>query len=218
MKNLIILILAMFAWSNANAQWTLLNPAPTSNDLYSVYFPDVNTGYVVGERGTILKTTDGGTLWTQLNSGTVKNLNSVSFTDLNTGYIVGDSGCILKTINGGSTWTLQSSGTSFSLRSVHFPVDGIGYAVGDSMMLSTKNGGVTWTGKSLADGLLDFRLNFVYFVNADTGFATASQGWVYRGMVYKTTNGGLDWTICFIQGSGEMSYLGSMSFTDANTG
>ena len=32
----------------------------TPNYLYSVYFTDANTGYAVGEGGTILKTTNGG--------------------------------------------------------------------------------------------------------------------------------------------------------------
>ena len=35
--------------------------------LYSVYFTDQNTGYVVGDNGDILKSTDGGTTWTTQN-------------------------------------------------------------------------------------------------------------------------------------------------------
>jgi photosystem II stability/assembly factor-like uncharacterized protein len=32
----------------------------TSNPLFSIFFPDANTGYAVGRYGTILKTDDGG--------------------------------------------------------------------------------------------------------------------------------------------------------------
>jgi hypothetical protein len=42
--------------------------------LYSVYFTDANTGYAVGLNGTILKTTNGGTGYSDL-SFTSKTLN-----------------------------------------------------------------------------------------------------------------------------------------------
>ncbi len=38
----------------------LLYRAGTTNNLWSVYFPNTNTGYAVGDNGTILKTTNGG--------------------------------------------------------------------------------------------------------------------------------------------------------------
>ena len=68
----------------------------------SVYFPDASTGYAVGNNGRIiLNTTDGGTSWIPLSSGTSEYLYSVYFTDANTGYVVGGYGTILKTTNGG---------------------------------------------------------------------------------------------------------------------
>ena len=83
--------------------------------LYSVHFPDVNTGYAVGNIGTIVKTTDGGTTWNSQSSGTSYFLYSVYFPDTNIGYAVGGDplgnfGNILKTTNGGTTWTGQLIG------------------------------------------------------------------------------------------------------------
>ena len=69
-------------------------------------------GYIVGTNGAILKTTNGGTHWTILSSGTTKWLESVCFTDANTGYTVGYDGIILKTTNGGTNWVALSSGTT----------------------------------------------------------------------------------------------------------
>ncbi len=40
--------------------WTLMNNAPTSNTLKSIFFTDTNTGYLAGYAGTILKTTNAG--------------------------------------------------------------------------------------------------------------------------------------------------------------
>jgi hypothetical protein len=158
MKKLIIFLLALLAVNGAIAQWYALSSG-TTRYLSSVYFPDANTGYAVGEAGTILKTNNAGTTWTVLSSGTINYLYSVYFTDSNTGYAVGDLGTILKTSNAGTTWTALSSGTTEILKSVYFPeayTPGIsshlssvhftdantGYAVGDNgTILKTTNGG-----------------------------------------------------------------------------
>ena len=85
----------------AHPQWTWQNPLPQGNSLSSVHFTDTNTGYTIGDYGTIIKTINGGSSWTIVSSGTTNSLISMYFTDINTGYLVGDSGTILKTINGG---------------------------------------------------------------------------------------------------------------------
>ncbi|MBU1423158.1 MAG: hypothetical protein KKG06_08270, partial [Bacteroidetes bacterium] len=83
-------------------------------------FTDANTGTAVGHYGTILRTTNGGALWTTQTSGTTAWLLSVSFTDANTGTAVGSGGTILRTTDGGALWTSQTSGTTNSLRGVFF--------------------------------------------------------------------------------------------------
>jgi photosystem II stability/assembly factor-like uncharacterized protein len=207
---------AIIKTTEGGTEWSFLSSKITSKTLNATSFLNVNTGYAVGEGGTILKTIDGATHWTHLNSGTTKNLNAVCFNNFNTGYAVGESGCILKTNNGGESWTTQVSGSNVSLSSVHFPVDEIGYAVGDSMVLSTKDGGLTWIGQSLLRGWSWYssRLNSVFFTSADTGFAVGSQGWIPCGVLYKTVNGGKDWTICPVG----ITYFFSVFFSDANTG
>lgn len=49
--------------------------------LAGVTFADALTGWVVGAGGTILKTTDAGSHWVQLNSGTSNDLKTVVFFD-----------------------------------------------------------------------------------------------------------------------------------------
>jgi hypothetical protein len=44
-----------------SSQWHWQNPLPQGNNLRGASFTDVNTGTVVGEYGTIVRTTDGGT-------------------------------------------------------------------------------------------------------------------------------------------------------------
>ena len=91
-----------------------------SNNLNSVYFSNLNTlvGWVVGDNGIILKTTNGGAIWNVVQSGVTVNLNSVYFYNLSEGFAVGDSGTILKSTDGGATWTPLVSGTTRSLTDV----------------------------------------------------------------------------------------------------
>jgi hypothetical protein len=100
-KNPILIYLSLIS-PFAYSQWTWQNPLPQGNTLNSVYFPDTNTGYAVGDYGTIVKSGDGGATWTKLLSGTTHFFTSVYFTDANSGYVVGEGETILKTTNGGT--------------------------------------------------------------------------------------------------------------------
>ena len=130
-----------------------------------------STGWAVGEMGTIVKTTDGGTTWTQQKSGTTSNLSSVVFIDTNTGWVT----CpgierILKTTDGGATWTAQSSGSTKDFYSVAFADASTGWVVGGDWdddwastggaILRTTDGGNTWTPQ---DSGTTERLNSVAF-------------------------------------------------------
>ena len=72
--------------------------------MFGASFTDANNGTVVGRAGKILRTTDGGTTWTQQSSSTTGTLLSVSFTDSDNGTVVGSGGTILRTTNGGVTF------------------------------------------------------------------------------------------------------------------
>ena len=73
----------------------------TDKLLSSVWFADIEKGWIAGEEGTILNTHNGGNEWNQQLSGTTEDLNSICFIDSLNGWIVGDNGIILKTNNGG---------------------------------------------------------------------------------------------------------------------
>ncbi|MFH1005001.1 MAG: YCF48-related protein [Bacteroidota bacterium] len=208
-KIIIILSVVLGLQVGANAQW-LSQSSGTNNHLYSVYFTDANTGYAVGDYGTIRKTSDGGSTWSAQTSGTPSSypLLSVYFTDVNTGYVVGYNGIILKTINGGSNWSAQSSGITGWLSSVYFTDANTGYAVGEQgTILKTINGGSNWSAQTsgIANDLFS-----VYFTNTNTGYAVGEQG-----TILKTINGGSNWSA---QTSGTTDDLYSVYFTNANTG
>ena len=62
----------------------------TTATLRSVYFINNDTGYTVGNSGTILKTTDGGYNWISQTSNTTYDLLSVYFINADTGFTVGN--------------------------------------------------------------------------------------------------------------------------------
>src|SRR4030095_7493388 len=112
-----------------NSQWHWQNPLPQGNNLRGASFVDANTGTVVGEYGTIVRTTDGGSSWTIQVSGTTQTLLAVFFTDVHNGTAVGEGGTILRTTNGGDLWVSQPSGTTLQFRGVLFRDTNKGTAV-----------------------------------------------------------------------------------------
>ena len=106
--------------TSSSAKWRWQNPLPQGNNLRAASLVDANTGTLVGDYGTIVRTTDGGNNWTIQSSGTTEILWGVSFTDGNNGTAVGENGTILRTTDGGAHWSPQTSGTALNLRAVSF--------------------------------------------------------------------------------------------------
>ncbi|MFI5253452.1 MAG: YCF48-related protein, partial [Bacteroidota bacterium] len=142
---------------------------------------------VVGEWGTILSTTNGGSTWSPQVSGTKENLLAVQFQDLMNGIIVGTSGTTLWTSDGGNTWNQSYSGATVAFRSlVYLPFYGY-LAVGDyGTMLLTLDGGLTW--RVLSSGVSSKLTSIVFSPDSRTGLAV---GW--EGTILRTTDWGYSW-------------------------
>src|SRR5437763_13675335 len=76
--------------ATSDTQWHWQNPLPQGNNLRGASFVDANTGTVVGEYGTIVRTTDGGNSWTIAGNGTTQHSWTVSFTNSNKSKAVDD--------------------------------------------------------------------------------------------------------------------------------
>ncbi len=210
MKSLMSFLVTLFAVNCTIAQWTPLTTIPQVN-LLSISFTDANTGYAVGDTGTIFKTNDAGTTWIDIPSGKSNSLSSVFFINANTGFVVGDNGTIQKTIDSGTTWTSLASGTTEMLRSVCFTDVNTGYAVGSNeIIIKTIDGGTTWSNISPPGAKGD--LYSVDFANASTGYAVgyAQDG---TGIILQTNDGGISWG----NRKGITGPLFSVYFHDINT-
>ncbi|MGQ9708559.1 MAG: glycoside hydrolase family 113 [bacterium] len=171
----------------------------TRRNLRSVCFPvDTMTGYVVGDSGTIIKTTDSGDEWRCYASGTHKDLYAVDFPTRDSGYAVGAGGVILKTNNGFSGCeNVSVPGLLMDYYSVCFPKNTLtGYVVGDSgTILKTTDGGRNWQRvfASLGSETLRVRLRSVAFPRGAQ--SPAAVGYIVgdSGTILKTTNAGDSW-------------------------
>jgi photosystem II stability/assembly factor-like uncharacterized protein len=205
MKRIVVLLSFIIYGTFVYAQLVLQNPLFTNNSRESIYFIDVNTGYTVGEHGTILKTTDGGDTWKLMAGGTTSSLYSVFFVNSNVGYAGGVGPAyseIYKTTDGGSTWTnLKIYTISGTIRSIFFVNENIGFVAANSLYKTT-DGGLTWTGVGAGGSR-------IYFGDVNKGYA-------YGGSyVYKTINGGTSWNSVY----SNISYsVLDGCFPDVNTG
>ena len=210
MKKFYIYLVSLFLVNAVNAQWNPQNSGTTEN-LYSVHFPDASIGYAVGAHNTILKTTNGGSDWVTLVSGGAVGKYSAFFIDTLTGYVVGGNGHIKKTINGGNNWTPQYNNISQTLHSVYFPNPDTGYAVGGGInslgynygiVLKTTNNGTDWI-VNYSSGLTGNNVDSyqsVNFLNANLGYIVG--GWIetppyytHHSSISKTIDGGANWSI-----------------------
>src|SRR5262249_30337492 len=66
-------------------------------------------GVAVGDHGTLLRTTDGGLTWTNIDTYITNNLNAVLLETPSIGWAVGDGGSFMETTDGGLTWTLMNA-------------------------------------------------------------------------------------------------------------
>lgn len=168
------------------------NPAVLRRRLIDTWMVDEQTGYMVGENDTFIKTTDGGENW----SGTGKrvavgntrnNLERIYFASPTIGWIVGSFGTILSTTDGGETWENQDAGVDNNLKGIDFVDENTGWISGqEGVVLHTQDGGVTWTKQETKsyDSLYD-----IVFVDSQTGWAVGD-----FGTILHTTDGGQTWT------------------------
>ena len=61
---------------------------------------------------SIRRTTDGGSNWDSLSTGSGGPLRDIQFLNSQTGWVVGDGGYIRKSTDGGNNWFFQFFGTT----------------------------------------------------------------------------------------------------------
>ncbi|MBU1821133.1 MAG: hypothetical protein KKG00_06440, partial [Bacteroidetes bacterium] len=202
-----------FKTTNGGATWSQLPTSPGSNTGFPPRFFMKNSteGVMVGEWGSIQRTSDGASTWAGTNSLPRTRLDDVHFIDNNTGFVVGMNGLFLNTTDGGNNWNSRKIAVEGYINDakVFFANATHGWVINrQNNILLTTDGGATWNRHII--GSSSFRGNSVHFVNATTGWVAGSQG-----NIFKTTDGGISWVP---QSSGTAQDLQNLFFLNVNQG
>jgi len=136
--------------------------------------------------------------WQKLNFVPTYPLYGVYCINYDTVVAVGTNGYIIRTTDSGEHWDSIPSNTTNSLYRVHFVNQTTGYVVGEKgTILKTTDMGLTWENIGISTNLNLFSLSFI---NKDTGWVVGGEGNLFytrgnKGILLKTTNGGINWIV-----------------------
>jgi photosystem II stability/assembly factor-like uncharacterized protein len=104
----------------------------------------VGDAYLLGQKGQIEATTNGGASWTVLRTPSNGDLVDVAFPSAVTGYAVTDDDVLRKTANGGGTWSSLDAGVS-DQTTLAAPSAGVVLLIGPHGIRRSTNGGQDFT-------------------------------------------------------------------------
>ncbi|WP_379964949.1 YCF48-related protein [Epilithonimonas sp. UC225_85] len=200
MKKLLLSLLLIVGLTSAQTyNWKLLASPPSTTGRYDdVFFLNENLGWAArGGNGTVFKTTNGGSTWTEqfVSSATGQYFRNIEFLNENIGFLGTLNNNFYKTTNGGTTWTkvslipslpaicgLDTVGTS--------TIYGCGAWFSPAYVIKSTDSGNTW--KFINMSAYATALVEVLFIDENVGFVSGSDD--QGGVILKTTNGGETWT------------------------
>jgi photosystem II stability/assembly factor-like uncharacterized protein len=197
--------------------WQWGNPLPQGNTVRAMSFAGA-IGYAAGDFGTLLRTTDGGSTWSGLLSGTFTDLATVQAIDGDSLFAGG--GCVARrSDDGGATFrrvafTSVESTCTEPLAGAWFVSEQIGFlALADGTIYRTDNNGDTFARKTPLPGAAPAngqptRIE-LRFLTDQIGLGATSDGKIYR-----TTDGANSWTVV----NDTNRAVRSFTFVDASNG
>jgi len=171
--------------TNRGISWAVQNSL-SSAYLRCIHMLDENTGWISGNSGLVLKTTNGGINWNQVNipGSSGQSLTYVQFANLSTGWVFGYSGGqnLFKTTDAGNTWQTQTYGstdngarwaTMLNASTGYY----VSYNITNSRIFKTTNGGDNWTEQTYPN---PGNLWSIKMINTNTGYVCGDGGRLFR--------------------------------------
>ncbi len=195
-----LFILLAVTQGSSQPTWQRLH-TPTSNNLKSLCFLDSLNGWVAGNKGMIIKTTNGGISWASQQVDTTSNIAQILFFNSQFGWAVApvlvmDSTLsygarIYRTTNGGDQWSYKFLPDEL-IYSVTFTDSLRGY-IGSAFgrFFRTTDGGLTWIEAPVNPAPL-FPINRIKFISPERGYAVGGR-FDLAAVIWHTTNGGVSW-------------------------
>jgi photosystem II stability/assembly factor-like uncharacterized protein len=178
---------------------TFRNVALTDK-FFDVWPTSPTRAFIVGDRGKVLLTEDGGRHFQRVNIGTNLGIFAIQMIDQQNGFLCGQDGLVMRTRDGGKSWERLNSRTHLFLFGLSFPDRLHGYLVGDrALVMSTSNGGESFTKRQLQRlfpaELADYALPYEEPVLYSASFLDPDHGWVVGelGRIWATENAGKTW-------------------------
>ena len=164
--------------------WELFK-VETDKNLNSIVFLDDYKGYIAGDSGLIIQSSDGGNAWKKLHTQYSNSINSICFSD-NELFLVGSSGFIGRLNTATNLIKKVNSSTTDALFKIYFIDSNKGFIVGSNgIILKTYDGGLTW---QIIQSNVNENLFSISFADSKNGIIV---GW--NGTILKTNDGGLTW-------------------------
>lgn len=208
-------IVAVTAWtvlfmvSGVFAQGTVwsIESSGTLSNLRGVSHSDTAIWIAVGDNGTILRSSDGGKLWSSVSSPIVDHLRGVSIRGT-LGLAVGLSGQVLRSTDAGVSWTAEARPTSKNLYSVSVG-DSVAVITGEEgTILVSTDAGVSWSPRTAGTASVLFGVS----VSGRTAVGVGGQG-----AIVNSDNGGAGWGLQIL-GPSQQLFFYCTSFVNATTG
>jgi len=228
-KYIPLILLVIFTLStNLSAQWFDITPKNVGENLYSVYFTNSDTGFVVGwgsSRSLFMKTFDGGTTWDIQNfvgiylfNVTAKNGKEIFLSGFTTR---GLCGIVWNSSDGGKNFTeiqFDDLSNPFSYGIMNFlrKDDTSYFAIGyNGAIIYSENSGTTW--KAADTKSPDEIFRYITFPTHEIGYAASGANFNFINKIYKTTNWGDSWIKIqdFTNGS---TYINNLYFLSDKVG
>ncbi len=218
-------------------------PELCEGPIRDIGFVDPYNGWLVSEKGTILRTLDGGSNLTRIANAPVDvdiDLWSISMVDAWHGWIGASNGCLLtikdtqthtllRTWDGGTTWQAQAIpelGTH-PINDVAFLDADKGWLVSEAgTILYTKDGGVTWTPLSLdTKQVFDTELRAIFVLDPSHAWIGGAEGTLLtttydtQHRLVRTVNAGSNWQLLDLKPElGEDGRINDFQFVDQQNG
>lgn len=179
-----------------------------------MFFTDANTGFLV-TGNTIVKTIDGGVNWNYVSTATGLNFiggfSTLFFVDSTTGWIANMNNIYTShgTISNWSKATISSPqpDTLYSIFAANTTT--IYAGANDGTVLKSTDGGLHFAAVHQFPKAVPGPYHDLHFLDANLGYAC------YNNRVYKTTNGGSNWTV---EVAADGDKITEIHFLDANHG
>lgn len=194
---------------------------PISSETYpqrgvaTIDFVDSYHGWIAGENGMIMVTTDGGKSWEEQQSGIDTNIKAIDFFNATIGVAISEKDEILITQNGGEAWIL--------LEKVRYPTT-TGWLSTILWDVVTCDENIAWAlgnmGKFFRINIINQNWTFVCDISLHLGCLTmvnSSHGWAAGGSstIVRTTDG---WQSYEIQDAGVSQSFYGIFFWDVHKG